>query len=58
MDIKAYFPKARSGITPLQYKKLCLNHPAIKYTPNFISMQRETFLQFISPWPAYLVQKL
>jgi len=41
--------KARCGITPLQFKKLCLMHPAIKVTPNFISMQRETFLQFISP---------
>lgn len=39
----------RSGITPLQFKKLCLSHPAIKYTPNFLSMQRETFLQFIAP---------
>jgi len=46
--------KARSGISPLQYKRLCQLHPAIKYTPNFISMQRETFLQFISPQPAYL----
>lgn len=39
--------KARTGITPLQYKKLCLQHPAIKHTPNFLSMPRETFLQFI-----------
>ncbi|MBO9564139.1 MAG: AraC family transcriptional regulator [Niastella sp.] len=40
--------KARSGITPLQYKKLCQQYPEIKYTPNFIPLQRETFLQFIS----------
>ena len=40
--------KARAGITPLQYKKLCLQYPEIKYTPNFIPLQRETFLQFIS----------
>jgi len=40
--------KARCGITPLQYKKLCRLYPDIKYTPNFISLQRETFLQFIS----------
>jgi AraC-like DNA-binding protein len=40
--------KARSGITPLQYKRLCRQFPAIKYTPNFIPIQKETFLQFIS----------
>ena len=40
--------KARAGITPLQYKRLCLQIPAIKHTPNFIPLQRETFLQFIS----------
>jgi AraC-like DNA-binding protein len=40
--------KARTGITPSQYRKLCLLDPSIVYTPNFISMQRETFLQFIS----------
>lgn len=40
--------KARAGITPLQYKKLCLRYPAIKYTPNFIPVTLETFLQFIS----------
>ncbi|NII23583.1 AraC family transcriptional regulator [Pseudoflavitalea sp. X16] len=39
---------ARAGITPLQYKKLCLQYPDIKYTPNFIPVARETFLQFIS----------
>ena len=40
--------KARTGITPSQYRKLCLLDPSLKHTPNFISMQRETFLQFIS----------
>jgi AraC-like DNA-binding protein len=40
--------KARAGITPLQYKKLCKLYPAIKHTPNFISLNRETFLQFCS----------
>lgn len=40
--------KVRSGITPLQYKKLCQQYPEIKYTPNFIPLQRETFLQFIA----------
>jgi AraC-like DNA-binding protein len=40
--------KARSGITPLQYKKLCQQFPEIKYTPNFIPLQRETFLQFVA----------
>jgi AraC-like DNA-binding protein len=40
--------KARTGITPLQYKKFCRQFPAIKHTPNFLAMSRETFLQFIS----------
>ena len=40
--------KARTGITPLQYKRLCQQFPAIKYTPNFIPLKKETFLQFIS----------
>lgn len=40
--------KARAGITPLQYKRLCQQFPDIKYTPNFIPLKRETFLQFIS----------
>jgi AraC-like DNA-binding protein len=40
--------KARTGITPRQYRKLCQLHPVIKYTPNFISMPRETFLQLIT----------
>jgi AraC-like DNA-binding protein len=40
--------KARSGITPMQYKKLCRQFPHIKHTPNFIPLQKETFLQFIT----------
>lgn len=40
--------KARAGITPLQYKKLCAEFPFIKHTPNFIALERETFLQFCS----------
>lgn len=40
--------KARAGITPLQYKKLCKLYPDLKHTPNFISTNRETFLQFCS----------
>jgi len=40
--------KARTGITPLQYKRLCQRFPEIKYTPNFIPLKKETFLQFIS----------
>jgi AraC-like DNA-binding protein len=40
--------KARTGITPLQYKRLCQQFPDIKYTPNFIPLKKETFLQFIS----------
>lgn len=40
--------KARAGITPLQYKRLCRLYPGIQHTPNFISMNRETFLQFCS----------
>jgi len=39
--------KANTGITPLQYKKLCLQFPFIKYTPNFLALKKETFLQFI-----------
>jgi AraC-like DNA-binding protein len=40
--------KTRAGITPLQYKRLCQQFPDIKYTPNFIPLKKETFLQFIS----------
>jgi AraC-like DNA-binding protein len=40
--------KARAGITPLQYRNLCRQFPEIKFTPNFIPLGRETFLQFIS----------
>jgi AraC-like DNA-binding protein len=40
--------KARTGITPLQYKRLCRQFPYIKYTPNFIPLNRETYLRFVS----------
>lgn len=40
--------KARTGLTPLQYKRLCQQLPAIKYTPNFIALKKEAFLKFIS----------
>lgn len=40
--------KARTGITPLQYKRLVQQFPFIAQTPNFIALPRETFLQFIS----------
>ena len=40
--------KQRAGITPMQYRALCRHFPAIRYTPNFLPMDRETFLQFIS----------
>lgn len=40
--------KARTGITPMQYKKLCQQFPFIKYTPNFIPVKKETFLEKIS----------
>ncbi len=40
--------KARTGITPSQYRRLCRQFPLIAQTPNFLSMSRETFLQFIA----------
>jgi hypothetical protein len=40
--------KARTGITPSQYRRLCRQFPLIAQTPNFLSMSRETFLQFIT----------
>lgn len=46
--------KARAGITPSQYRRLCQSYPQIQYTPNFLSMERETFLQFISSRRGYL----
>jgi AraC-like DNA-binding protein len=39
--------KSRTGITPLQYRRLCQQFPAIKYTPNFLPLRKETFLQFL-----------
>lgn len=40
--------KARTGMLPNQYRKLCQQYPQIKYTPNFIPLTKETFLQFIT----------
>lgn len=44
--------KARTGITPSQYRMLCQHYPEIRHTPNFISLSKETFLQFIAKYPA------
>jgi AraC-like DNA-binding protein len=43
--------KTRTGITPSQYRSLCLQYPAISHTPNFIPLPKETFLQFIAGQP-------
>jgi AraC-like DNA-binding protein len=43
--------KARTGITPSQYSRLCQQYPAISLTPNFIPLPKETFLQFIAGQP-------
>lgn len=40
--------KVRSGITPLKFKRLCQQYSQIKNSPNFIPLERETFLQFIA----------
>ena len=40
--------KTRTGISPGQYRRLCQQYPGIKYTPNFIPVPKETFLQFIA----------
>lgn len=40
--------KARSQMTPLQYRRLCARFPYIRHTPNFMAMTRETFLQFLA----------
>ena len=40
--------RRRTGITPLQYRRLCRQYPFIARTPNFIALPRETFLQFIT----------
>jgi AraC-like DNA-binding protein len=37
--------KARTGITPIQYKRLCQEFPHIKYTPNFLAMSKDTYLE-------------
>jgi AraC-like DNA-binding protein len=39
--------KERTGMTPSQYRRLCQQYGEIKYTPNFIPLQKETFLQFL-----------
>jgi AraC-like DNA-binding protein len=44
--------KARTGMTPSQYRMLCQHYPEIRHTPNFISLSKETFLQFIAKYPA------
>jgi AraC-like DNA-binding protein len=43
--------KNRTGMTPLQYRRLCQQYPFIARTPNFIALPRETFIQFISRVP-------
>jgi hypothetical protein len=40
--------KDRTGITPLQYRRLCRQFPFISRTPNFLALSQETFLQFIA----------
>jgi AraC-like DNA-binding protein len=40
--------KARAQLTPMQYRRLCARFPHIRYTPNFMAMDRETFLQFLA----------
>jgi len=40
--------KTRTGISPGQYRRLCQQYPAIRHTPNFIPLEKETFLQFIA----------
>jgi AraC-like DNA-binding protein len=40
--------RARTGMTPKQYRRLCQHVPAIRYTPNFIPLPKETFLQFLA----------
>jgi AraC-like DNA-binding protein len=40
--------KTRTGLSPGQYRRLCQHYPAIRHTPNFIPLHKETFLQFIA----------
>lgn len=40
--------KTRTGMSPGQYRRLCQHYPEIRYTPNFIPLQKETFLQFLA----------
>ncbi len=44
--------KKRTGMTPSQYRMLCQHYAEIRHTPNFISLSKETFLQFIAKYPA------
>lgn len=37
----------RTGITPLQYRKLCQQFPAIRFTPNFLPMKKSDYLDRI-----------
>lgn len=38
--------KQRTGMTPKNYKALCLAFPSARHNPNFIPLTKETFLQF------------
>lgn len=43
--------KARTGMSPSQYRALCRAFPQIASTPNFIPIAKETFLQFLKQTP-------
>jgi methylphosphotriester-DNA--protein-cysteine methyltransferase len=38
--------KRRTGLTPRQYRQLCIRYPEVRRHPNFVPIPRETFLQF------------
>jgi len=38
--------KRRTGLTPKQYRLLCMRYPEIRHHPNFLPVPKETFLQF------------
>lgn len=40
--------KARTGITPLQYRRLCQQFPQIKFTPNFLPITKGEYLHKIN----------
>lgn len=44
--------KARTGITPIQYKRLCQEFPHIKYTPNFLALQKDIYLEKVVVKPS------